>query len=380
MVAYYDATNGALKFASSADGGATWSTHPVLQAAQKDAGRYAKMVVTNGKPVVASLVVEPGTGGYARSRVVLASATVSAPKSAADWTVQDVLVDEQTPCRAEFCATGEVCVQSTRLCQAPATGCMPADCGASSAGLGSTPQACVMVQGKPGCQAVLDASHVDSYPETTGDYVTLASNPQGGLGVVVYDRTRGNLVGVANQAGKWTAQILDGQTGANDSPTRVDTGDVGIGASLAITSNGDWHVSYVNGWSEALEYLMVPAGNLAKPGTPEVVDDGMRIAGTPNADGAHVVGDDSSLSVDASGTVRIVYQDATAGTLREAVGTLAAGNAHTWTVKVLAQPGRFAGFFPHYVAQSNAIANWFRLTDHTQAPPVVSGDVAFVTP
>jgi hypothetical protein len=256
---------------------------------------------------------------------------------------------------------------------------MPSDCGASNAGLGSTPQACVTVMGKAGCQAILDDSHIDSYPETTGDYVTIAADPHGGIGVVVYDRTRGNLVGVANQAGMWNAQILDGQTGANSDPTRVDTGDVGIGASLAITGEGDWHVSYVNGWTEALQYLTVPAGNLMKPGTPEVVDDGMKIAGTPNMDGAHVVGDDSSITIDASGTVRIVYQDATAGALREAVGTLAAGSAHTWTVKVIAQPGRFAGFFPHYVSQSNAIANWYRLTDHTQTPPVVSGDVAFVT-
>jgi hypothetical protein len=26
------------------------------------------------------------------------------------------------------------------------------------------------------------------------------------------------------------------------------------------------------------------------------------------------------------------------------------------------------------------VANWFRATDHSQTPPVVSGDVAFVAP
>ena len=55
---------------------------------------------------------------------------------------------------------------------------------------------------------------------------------------------------------------------------------------------------------------------------------------------------------------------------------------HTWTVRVLTQPGnpRFAGFFPHYVAQAQAVSNWFRATDATQSPPLIMGDVAFVTP
>jgi hypothetical protein len=378
MVSYYDATNAALKFASTPDGGATWSVHTVMRAAQSDIGRYGKMLLVNGKPTVAFLVVEPGTGGWARSRVVLATATVPVPHAATDWAFQDAVVDENTPCRAQFCAAGDVCVQSSMICQTPVSGCMPADCGASTAGIGSSPQACVTVQGKPSCQAVLDGTHIDSYPDTAGDYVTMASGPQG-PGIAIYDRTRGNLVGVANTAGAWTAQILDGQTGANNSPMRMDTGDVGIAASLAIADTGDWHLSYVNGWTESLQYLLVPGGDLTKSLAPEVVDTGM-MPGAPNPDGQHVVGDDSSITVDASGTVRIVYQDATAGTLREATGTLGAGNKHSWSVKTIAQPGRFAGFFPRYVASRQQVANWFRATDHTQTPPVVSGDVAFVAP
>ena len=93
------------------------------------------------------------------------------------------------------------------------------------------------------------------------------------------------------------------------------------------------------------------------------------------------MGDDSSISLDDSGTVRIVYQDATAGNLLEATGVASSGNKHTWTVKVLTQPAtQFSGFFSHYIAQSQQVANWFRATDHTQNPPVVSGDVALVSP
>src|SRR6202034_1742938 len=146
------------------------------------------------------------------------------------------------------------------------------------------------------------------------------------------------LVGIVNQSGQWNAQILDGQIGGNSDPTRVDTGDVGIGASIAIASNGDWNLSYVNGWTEALEYLVVPDGNIAKPGTPEVVDPGAGLNGTPYPVGQHIVGDDSSITIDATGAVRIVYQDAAAGNLLEAIGAPSSGGTHTWTVKVLAEP------------------------------------------
>ena len=50
----------------------------------------------------------------------------------------------------------------------------------------------------------------------------------------------------------------------------AETGDVGVGASLFITSTGDWHVSYVNGTTEALQYILVPGGT-KQPGAPEVV-------------------------------------------------------------------------------------------------------------
>jgi len=74
-----------------------------------------------------------------------------------------------------------------------------------------------------------------------------------------------------------------------------------------------------------------------------------------------------------------VYQDATAGALREALGVPATGK-HTWTVKAIAQPSKFAGFFPHYVSEAQSIENWFRATDDTQSPALVTGNVVFVSP
>src|SRR5205085_1149173 len=62
MVSYYDATHKALKFASSQDGNA-WSVHAVLGVPAADIGRYAKMLLVDGKPTIAFLVMEKGNKG-----------------------------------------------------------------------------------------------------------------------------------------------------------------------------------------------------------------------------------------------------------------------------------------------------------------------------
>ena len=377
MVSYYDATNRALKFASSPDGGKTWASYTLMQAASSDIGRYSKMLILSGVPTIGFLVVEPGSGGWARSRVVLATGSVATPGSASEWTFQDALVDENTPCRAWYCGNGEVCVKSTMICQPTVSGCTPSDCGPNTTGLGSTMQSCVSISGTPTCEDIDGTGYIDSYPDAEGDYITMANGPNG-LGLVLYDRTRGNLVGAVNENGSFNAVILDGQTGA--SSTALETAESGIGASLFIASDGDWHISYVNGWTEALQYLRVPGGRITQPLPPEAVDNGLQLDGQAFADGLHLVGDDSSVSVDDSGAVRIVYQDATLGTLREAMGVPATGTIHTWTLKAIAQPLKFAGFFPHYVAEAKSVENWFRATDDTRSPALVTGNVVFVSP
>jgi hypothetical protein len=319
--------------------------------------------------------MEPGMMGKIRSKVVLATASMATPAQGADWTMQDLAIDENGPCRAAYCDSGQTCIKETGICMAAATGCTPADCGASMGmGIGGSTQTCVTIMGKATCGTVLDDKFIESYPNAYADYVSLANGPSG-LGVVIYDRLHGNLVGVQNAGGKWNATILDGETGTR--PMAMDTGDVGIGASLAITQNGDWHVSYVNGFTESLQYLEVTAGKTALK--PEVVDDGRGVNGMAFTDGQHLVGDDSSVTVDDNGTVTIVYQDATAGTLHMATGTPSGVGVHKWTVKLVDQPSRFAGFFPHRVPGDTTIANWFRATDTTMTPPSVSGDVAFVS-
>ena len=375
MVAYYDATNHALKFAGAFDND-TFGVYTLAGAPPggqppdpgEDAGRYAKMIVVNGNPVIAFSVTEQGKSGYLRSKVVLATSSSPTPHDVSSWTFQDVYVDETDPCRASTCSGTQVCIKETGQCMGTVTGCTPADCGSG--------KACVTVAAAAVCDTVIGSTYIDDYPNAASDYIGLAQGPNG-LGIVAYDRVHGNLLGISNDGSGWATQILDGETGSRAAKTAFDTGDDGVGASLTIAPNGDWHVAYVNGEKETLQYMFVPGGKT--PLAAEVIDNGQSLGGTstPFTDGAHIVGDDSRIEVDGSGTVSVYYQDATIGTLRVATGVSAA-KAHTWTLKAVPQPNRFAGYFPQSVPGTAQITNYWRATDPTTKD--ITGGVSFITP
>ncbi|HVK66093.1 MAG TPA: hypothetical protein VM694_16535 [Polyangium sp.] len=357
-VAYYDRTNKALKFAHRVGG--AWNVVTVEQKGQADIGRYAKLIMAGDKPTIAYLSIEPGKDGAISSKVRLATATSATPTDA-DWTFEDVAVDAATPCRAYNCALGNVCVQETGRCQEKLTTCDP-KCGSGSA--------CVDIGGATQCADTIDAAKIDTYPEAAGDYISVARDPKGGLGVAFYDRIRGNLVIASKSTGMWQTTIIDGQAADG-----TDTGDVGIGASLFIDEKGDWHLSYVDGLSEGLRYAQITKGTTVK--LTGIVDDGLTVDGTQKFDdGQHLVGDDSSIYVGPSGEIHITYQDATAGKLRYAVGT-PTGDQITWKVRAIEQEG-FAGAFsrPIEVDGKLMLVNWWRRLD--EAGP--RGDVAVVSP
>src|SRR5262249_26837697 len=144
-------------------------------------------------------------------------------------------------------------------------------------------------------QCLAKTSSVATYPRAVGAYIDLARGPQG-LGAVAYDGFHGNLVGLIDRGSvPWERVVLDGETGHRSDNTIVDTGDVGIAASLTIAPDGVWHVAYVNGTDESLRYVAVEDG---KPRRPEIVDDGTSVDGRPHVDGKHIVGDDSAIRVD----------------------------------------------------------------------------------
>ena len=110
-------------------------------------------------------------------------------------------------------------------------------------------------------------------------------------------------------------------------------------------------------------------------GASEVIDSGAGIGLTPFVDGQHLVGDDANLVVSAGGEVRVSYQDATAGKLHYAVGSVAA-DKHTWKVQEIAQD-HFAGAFSRIVELDGKLqlVNWWRA-----GVPSTVGDVAVVSP
>jgi hypothetical protein len=356
-VAYFDRTHKALKFAQY--DGKSWTSHTVDGKAPGEMGRYAKMLVVGGNFVIAYQTIEPGgQNGQLVSKVKVATSTGGKP-TAGTWKFEDAAKNDTTPCRAQFCGTGQACVSSTKACMATATSCMPA-CGSG--------QACVDTGSGASCTAIFDKSKLDSYPDAIGGYIAAAPDGKGGVGIAYYDRINGNLMTASKAGGAWTTQLIDGQDAMGN-----DTGDVGMGASLFIDDGGDWHITYVNGFTEALQYVKLVKG--AAPGTIEIVDDGLSAGGTPFDDGQHLVGDDSHVFVLSGGEVHVTYQDATAGTLHYAVGAPGA-NGHSWMVKAIQQQG-FAGAFSNIVVVNGQLQlmNWWRVGGMT-----VQGDVRLVSP
>jgi hypothetical protein len=294
-VAYWDTTRDKLKFASF--DGTNWQTHVVDPNGQT--GRYTSLVMLAGDvPAIAyrATAPDPMMPGRILALVRYARANSATPRVASDWTITDV-ASAPTSCRANDCTGGAVCVRSTGLCAAPSGTCSAA-CG--------TGQACIAGS----CEDTYTASWIEDYPPGIGLFNSLALDSAQRPQLVYYDRDRGNLMGVSfMDGGTWTTPfIIDGETAGRD------VGDRGAWATLAVGSDDIWHIAYVDAYEERVLYTTVR--NSARGTDPEVVDDGAGIGERMFEDGRHVVGDSASIAVDATGTVRVVYQDATAGTLR----------------------------------------------------------------
>lgn len=293
-VAYWDTTNNKLKFASAT--GTMWSTHTVD--ADGANGRYASLLLlSNGTPVIAYRATSVNPMGQVSSLVRIARANSPTPTRASDWTISEA-ASLPSACRAGDCATGTACRESTGRCEATGGACMPA-CGSG--------QACFAGS----CGAVRAANYVEGLAPGVA-YINLVADMTGRLAVVFYHRDRGNLLlAQSDMSGRFAAPvILDGEGAMNR-----DTGDRGIYASAAYGTDGTLHVAYVDGWEERLMYLPVRGGT--PMGQPEVIDDGAGVGTTPFDDGKHLVGDSASIGL-VEGTLRVVYQDSTAGTLRTA--------------------------------------------------------------
>ncbi|MFO0659374.1 MAG: hypothetical protein U0165_06035 [Polyangiaceae bacterium] len=146
---------------------------------------------------------------------------------------------------------------------------------------------------------------------------------------------RGDLWAARKNGGAWAATLLGLET------DNLDTGDVGIGASLYIDGT-DWHISYVDGITEPIKYIL-EVSQVREAGAVGIRR--QRQLSRSNDATHHIVGDDSSITV-ANGAVTVAYQDATSRTLR--VATRDASGA--W-FEVVAQADKTAGFFSIQLAR-----------------------------
>lgn len=329
-VAYYDQTNGALKFASGTPGG-SWAVHTVDE--DGNAGRYASLIATSSGVAVAYMAVINATETPGQPTGVVRVATASGvPAGASDWTVGEVL-SKAIPCRFELCPDGAACVE-TGMCMTTGSDC--GECGSDEACVGGS------------CQATFTEDWVQAHPEAVGLYASLAETSTG-LGLVWYDRTEGNLWGSAESGGTWGEPFLIDGYGVGDS----FIGDSGIGASLAVDASDVWHVTYVDGAEENLRYARIEGGTVET----EIVDNGTTDGTTMHDDGRHLIGDDSAVVVTDGGEVRVAYQDATAGRAMFA----RRGGDGSWTLSV-ADEGDFSGYFTDQVlvGGTSFVATWWR--------------------
>ena len=301
FLAYRDHDGAALRMAVGVPG--AFAVHEVD--ARGDSGRYASLVLRGGIPALAYLRIERGLeGGQVLGTVQVATALVPTPAGPEDWERTEV-ASAVMPCRAELCSSGERCL-ARGPCVVPTDDCDPACAGATVCSAGV-------------CEPRLDPGLIEDLPPAFGLFTSLAVAPDGGLGVVWYDRTAGDLYGARLGEDGWgTPFLIDGASRGG--------GDRGLAADLAIDGAGTWHIAYVDGTAEALRYARVePDGTTIS----ELVDDGRTADGVSAfTDGRHLVGDDAAIAVLTDGTVRIVYQDATTQDLAAATRS----DVNTWNI------------------------------------------------
>ncbi len=327
-IAYFDNTNGQLKYAA-ADGQRNFTTSVVDKLPAGRAGLYASLALDGaGVPSIAYAAtgIPDGMGGFV-GRLRLATARSASPQGPGDWTIVD-LDSTAIPC-AGLCAKGQACIQLDPMDPLKKSVCKTVD-------MNPCPMMCGMGEACIGgaCVAYLAPAKAPDLIEGTGLFAQLRRGKAARV-IAYYDHEQGDLdlQVESSQPGKFTKALVDG----NDPST-----DVGEFASAAVGPDDTVYVAYVDAIGDRLLFKTVK-GNTAEA-TPEVIDDGMRM------DGPHPVGGGAAVWTDGQ-TVRVVYQDQQTSDLWQAVK---AGNG-AWS-KMSARAGSAGyGFYPHVVSDGGKL-------------------------
>jgi hypothetical protein len=323
-IAYFDASNGALKFAL---GPHTFTTYAVDSgSANAPVGLYAALSLDgNDVPSIAYVAtgISDGMSGF-KSELRVAVAKNASP-GAADWSVSTV---DTTPIScAGRCGSSSACLVTAMIngmanSNPSYSTCVTVDAMPCSPACSAT-QACI----KSACTAILAAPGAIDLVEGTGLFVQARRDKMGQLELVYYDHNKGSLKLATQSGGAWSATFLDGN---------MSGVDVGQFASAAVAADGSLHVAYVDAVQKQLLYKHIAGGSV--PMMPDVVDDGTRMGEMP-----HAVGAGANLVLDESGQPRVVYQDQTLSDLELATG------APSWSHRSVADGIPGFGFYPHQI-------------------------------
>ncbi|MBC7172103.1 MAG: hypothetical protein H5U40_06750, partial [Polyangiaceae bacterium] len=246
VVAYADLTNGSLKAAARVEG--EWSIFEVDADAGESVSWTSMALDPDGLPIVSYLVVNKPDATLEQTQPqsslrIARPATPLPVGSTWEWTHYEIDSGEMR-CGANLCGTGYQClVADNGTCAIPTTDCVP----------GCTNNTVCYNA------ACYENKAAEDYVIAEGLFTDIEATA-GGFGLVYYDRTTRSLYGRSCSApceeGSWTAPMLIDGPGS----PRTGAGDCGIGASLFVDADDTWHVSYVDGTSEALWYARLPSG------------------------------------------------------------------------------------------------------------------------
>lgn len=324
-IAYYDATNQALRYAVGPHPFKTYAVDTGSGAQQ--VGMYAALSLDkHDVPSIAYVATNIADGDGFKSELRVATAHSSHPTSASDWTIS--VADTAPITCAGLCAASDACVTPAMVngmanSDVSLSTCIQVVAGACATACASG-QACI----NAACTAVVTASGAPDLVEGTGLFVNALRDAAGDLVLVYYDKEEGDLKMATESGGTWKSSFLDGPDA---------TVDVGQFASAAFAAGDLLHVAYVDATHGTLLYKQIASG-AAAPATAEVIDDGTR-----SGDANHAVGAGANLILDASSSPRVVYQDQTLSDLEKATR----GSGWTHSDLNMGDPGY--GFYPHQV-------------------------------
>jgi len=314
-VAYQDRDDHVLKYAY--ESGGNWTNYVVDpgQGTGEDIGQFTRMIVDGSQhPAIAYLAIGVDDGmGHRTTELRLARASGTDPQGAGDWTISTI-VSGVGSC-AGLCSAGDSCVSGSdgETCITPTTDCSAACASGDVCENGA-------------CVTALAAPTTYDVPSGTGMFDSLVLLGDGRLAVTYYDgNARALVIGVESSAGtsQFTPTVLDGNSASEDR---------GMWSTAAVASDGTVHVVYQDALGDQVMYTTWSNGT---PGTPEVVDTGVRTGDRP-----HPVGAAAALWLVNDAPV-VAYQDGLASDVD--VATRMAPGA--WNMNDLASGPLLDGFF-----------------------------------